>query len=158
MKRRIFLLIVIGFFSSLILFPTSSNPINFKSDKNYPYLDPPLNELLSSFGESPFDFENLFQDSDFKDGITWWNYTSSNNITSKWDSIDYCANISHFSNASSEKYIKYSQIQNAFYPETNSNFTSEFLDNDGTASMVKRWINLDVYYSYYINNGDNIPL
>ncbi|GAG90032.1 unnamed protein product, partial [marine sediment metagenome] len=159
MNKRIFFLFTLWFFfSSLLLLTLSGNLIKLKNDTNHQYSDQPLNNPLSSLGESPFVIENLFQDSHFNDGITWWNYTSSSNITSSWDSDKECANFNHSSGVPSETFIKISQIQNAFYHGSNSNFTSEFLEDDGTTGQVKRRNNLDVNFSDYLNNGDNITL
>ncbi len=156
MNKRIFFLFTLWFFfSSLLLLTLSGNLIKLKNDTNHQHSDQPLNNPLSSLGESPFDIENLFLDYHFDTGIPW-NFTSSTNITSKWDSIDYCANISHFSNASSEKYIKYSQIQSAFY-DSAENVTIELLYNDTITKQIKSQ-HLDIIFSDNLINGDKITL
>ena len=158
MNKRFFLLFILWiFFSSLIILALSTNLINLTDDYDQ-YSNQSLNDPLSSLEESPFDSENIFQDSNFIDGHPWWNYTSSSNITSDWDSDKECAKFNHSSGVPSETFIKSFQIQNAFYHGTNENFTSEFLEDDGTTGQVKRWQNLDVNFSDYLNNGDNITL
>jgi len=112
---------------------------------------------LTSFGESPFDEENLFRDSNFNDGITWWNYTSSDNVTSEWDSSGYYANISHYSDVSTQYYTKFIQISSAIYDDS-TNYTSEFLNDDATTGAVYHQKYLDLIFTDNLDNGDNISL
>jgi len=156
-KRFFFLFILWIFFNSLVILALSTNLIDL-IDNNNQYSNQPLNDPLSSLAESPFDSENIFQDSNFVDGLTWWNYTSSSNITSSWDSDKECANFNHSSGVPSETFIKYSTIVNAYYHGSDSNFTSQYLEADNSTGKVKRFNYLDINFSDYLNNGDNITL
>lgn len=158
MNKRIFFLFTLWFFFSFLLLLTlSGNLIKLKNDTNHQHSDQPLNNPLSSSGESPFDIENLFQDSHFNDGITWWNYTSNNNVTSNWDSNNKCAKFNHSSDPPTDTYIKYSQIQSALYDST-ENATTELLNDDTTTKQIKDGRHLDVFFSDDLDNGDNITL
>ncbi|MCK4282186.1 MAG: hypothetical protein KAX10_08730 [Candidatus Lokiarchaeota archaeon] len=152
MNKRIFFLFTLWFFfSSLLLLTLSGNLIKLKNDTNHQHSDQPLSNPLSSFEESPFDIENLFQDSHFDTGIPW-NFTSSNNITSIWNSINKCANFNHSSDVSS---LKYSQIRSAIY--LYFNYTSDLLEKDENTIQIRRQ-DLDIIFSDNLTNGDKITL
>ena len=114
----------------------------------------------TSFGESPFDSENLFQDPKFDTGIPW-QFEGSDNVTAEWSSTAKNANISHYSAASKWEPINFIQIIHAMYYENGGypqDVTDKLRNKDDDYLRVYRDDYLDVTFQEPLENGDIIIL
>ncbi|MFX1327533.1 MAG: hypothetical protein ACFE91_05240 [Promethearchaeota archaeon] len=134
-------------------FDKSDNKLRIESFNNN------FNSPNISFGESPFDSENLFQDSNFNTGIPW-QFESSDNVTAQWSSIEKKANISHYSPASEMK-LSSIPIVNAMHDEFfggPKDVTDKLRIQDYDYIDLHRNDYLDVTFQEPLENGDIIIL
>lgn len=156
-KRRVSLILMFSVCLFIFLFDFS---LNHETNTFPSHKENRNSNLKTSFGESPFDSENLFQDSNFDSGLPWI-FEGSDNFFAQWSSSNRNANITLSSSASKIIYGNSIQISQATYEKSGSgpeDRTTELRNKDGNKLDVYRDDYLDITFPENLDNGDIITL
>ncbi|MHA1731887.1 MAG: hypothetical protein ACTSU5_08080, partial [Promethearchaeota archaeon] len=156
-RRFIVALVVVGLVSIPFLLKDPSAVVQRTNDSER--VTPPAALPEAALGETPFDEANLLKDNEFDNDDTWWNYTSSQNITARWGSTIHRGIFNHSSDPINQVLTQL-DILNAFYDGTP--VKDELKDLDSSTIHVSNGVGrrkiLNVYFKDDITNGDEIHM
>jgi hypothetical protein len=149
---------IIGILFTFTLFLSydynSVQPISL--EKNSEFQD----QILPALEDSPFSFSNLIQDSEFNNDDTWWNYSSSLNLSAGWDSQKKTGTFQHSSPYGNPSYTE-QILQQAKY---NAAPIKTLLLTANDSQTLKTYqesgisLKLNTDFNSPLNNGDIIRL
>ncbi len=109
---------------------------------------------IMAFGETPFDMVYCLQDSAFKEGKTFWNFTSSTRISANNDSITQQGNISSYSASVVGKQNlapTYAEYRDTEETTNLRNYDSQVVSL--TYPLLGSRANLNVVFPEFLSNG-----